>query len=148
MEREYAERKRASIVLAKADIFGPLNALRVGGLPDGREQRYNQQFHPSIARWQSKMPWSHLYDRSSSNCALVALEVPGHAVMHLPWTWATNFYWAHIWLLVGHHTNGYLGEETPLRRWHNAWWRLCFLRSRSSRRSCYLLRQQWGYPSY
>lgn len=50
MEREYAERKRASIVLAKADIFGPLNALRVGGLPDGREQRYNQQFHPSIAR--------------------------------------------------------------------------------------------------
>jgi hypothetical protein len=50
MEREYAERKRATVVLARADIFGPLNALGVGGLPDGREQRYNQQFHPHIAR--------------------------------------------------------------------------------------------------
>ena len=54
IEREYAERKRASIVLAKAEIFGPLNALRMSGLSDGREQRYNQQFHPNIARLQSK----------------------------------------------------------------------------------------------
>lgn len=50
MEREYAERKRATVVLARADIFGPLNALGLSGLPDGREQRYNQQFHPHIAR--------------------------------------------------------------------------------------------------
>ena len=50
MEREYAERKRATQVLARVDIFGPLNALGLGGLPDGREQRYNQQFHPHIAR--------------------------------------------------------------------------------------------------
>ena len=50
MEREYAERKRAAIVLAKVDIYGPLNVLQVGNLPDGRANRYNQQFHPSIAR--------------------------------------------------------------------------------------------------
>ena len=50
MEREYAERKRAAIVLAKVDIYGPLNVLQVGSLPDGRANRYNQQFHPSIAR--------------------------------------------------------------------------------------------------
>jgi hypothetical protein len=50
MEREYAERKRAAMVLAKVDIYGPLNVLQVGNLPDGRANRYNQQFHPSIAR--------------------------------------------------------------------------------------------------
>ena len=50
MEREYAERKRAAIVLAKVDIYGPLNVLQVGNLPDERAHRYNQQFHPSIAR--------------------------------------------------------------------------------------------------
>ena len=50
IEREYAERKRAAIVLAKVDIYGPLNVLQVGNLPDERAHRYNQQFHPNIAR--------------------------------------------------------------------------------------------------
>ena len=50
IEREYAERKRAAVVLAKVDIYGPLNVLQVGNLPDERAHRYNQQFHPNIAR--------------------------------------------------------------------------------------------------
>lgn len=50
IEREYAERKRAAAVLAKVDIYGPLNVLQVGNLPDERTHRYNQQFHPNIAR--------------------------------------------------------------------------------------------------
>lgn len=51
LEREYIERKRAALVLAKVDIYGPpLDINGVSNLPDGREQRYNQQFHPNIAR--------------------------------------------------------------------------------------------------
>ena len=51
IEREYVERKRAALLLAKVDIYGPpLNMTGVGNLPDGREQRYHQQFHPHIAR--------------------------------------------------------------------------------------------------
>ena len=51
IERENVERKRAALLLAKLDIYGPpLNVTCVGNLPDGREQRYHQQFHPHIAR--------------------------------------------------------------------------------------------------
>ena len=51
IEREYIERKRAALVLAKADIYGaPLDVVGVSNLPDGRAQRYHQQFHPHIAR--------------------------------------------------------------------------------------------------
>ena len=51
IERENVERRRAALLLAKLDIYGPpLNVTCVGNLPDGREQRYHQQFHPHIAR--------------------------------------------------------------------------------------------------